>query len=644
MHAVGSGIVARLRTFWPMLAGIICARTALIVACYGSYSSTDNGIFTDGAMLVVCGIFAALLLVLWRTKRNLPENVVQVVFAVSVAVAAGCSIALSLVDSTDETVLAEGFVLSVVSTLALSLCMFYWLRNLRGADEVTAALFVFAAFMVSVAVVYLLSFLPTRAQNIAGAVLIVAQLVLVGPAAARRDELAGRGHRRARTFFTFARSHMQDSRFLGACTLGMGALSFVDGFLRGYPDGLPIAFTPATRAAYSLLAIVVCALMVVLVVRRRERVMTVAIFVVMELLASLGLVLFGAFPFHWEIGAVAVNTLNIVICAYCFYVIIAFTSFGTRDPYLYAMGGWVVCFGVRSVGRMLLYLVYPLTGNDILVNSVLGALILMSAQVVLIQFLMAEHDESSSERELADSQSAEALGRAQEELARREEALNQARETLAEAVRASAEQRSADQMAAMEALAIARAQRCIRCTEGCSPQSPVQGAPDWSGGDVARAAGEPGCGAEAGGALPSGAGNAAEAQDGAGVRLSEQGMHSSWAAGNRSPSAVAAAAPAGRSQSLGAGAAEGAEASGGIMATLSDSMRRSVQQMGEQFLLSDREMDVLTLYALGHTQKKVADELYITPATAHTHIKRIYAKCGMHSRQEILEYLESYSS
>ena len=385
MHAVGSGIVARLRTFWPMLAGIICARTALIVACYGSYSSTDNGVFTDGAMLVVCGIFAVLLLVLWRTKRNLPENVVQVAFAVSVAVAAGCSIALSLVDSTDETVLAEGFVLSVVSTLALSLCMFYWLRNLRGADEVTAALFVFAAFMVSVAVVYLLSFLPTRAQNIVGAVLIVAQLVLMGPAAARRADLAGRGHRRARTFFTFARSHMQDARFLTACTVGMGALSFVDGFLRGYPDGLPIAFTPATRAAYSALAIAVCAFMVVLVVRRRERVMTVAIFVVMELLASLGLVLFGAFPFHWEIGAVAVNTLNIVICAYCFYVIIAFTSFGARDPYLYAMGGWVVCFGVRSVGRMLLYLVYPLTGNDILVNSVLGALILVSAQVVLIQ-------------------------------------------------------------------------------------------------------------------------------------------------------------------------------------------------------------------------------------------------------------------
>ncbi len=77
---------------------------------------------------------------------------------------------------------------------------------------------------------------------------------------------------------------------------------------------------------------------------------------------------------------------------------------------------------------------------------------------------------------------------------------------------------------------------------------------------------------------------------------------------------------------------------------MGDSVRGRVRAMGEQFLLSDREVDVLALYAMGYTQKKVAEELFITPATAHTHIKRIYAKCGMHSRQEILEYLASWGS
>lgn len=592
MHAMWSGITTRIKQFWPMLLGIVCARTALIVACYGSYSSTDNGIFTDGAMLVVCVVLVLLLAVFGRMRKELSANVVQVLFAISVAVAAGCSIALSLIDSTDEAYLVEGFVLSVVSTLALSACMFYWLRNMRGADEVTAALFVFSAFMISVVLVYLISFAPLRAQNIMGAVLVVAQLVLMGPAVVRRQNLSGREHTRARTFFTFARNRMQDTRFLVACTVGVGTLSFVDGFLRGYPDGLPIVFTPATRLAYALLALAVCAFMLVLVVRRRERAMTVGILVVMVSLASVSLVLFGAFDTQWAIGAVTVNTLNILICAYCFYVIIAFTRFGDRDPYVYAMFGWVVRFGLRSVARMLLLFIYPLTGNDLFINSVLNALILFSALVVLIQFIFAEQGEYSHDLERTEAEKAEALAQAQHDIELSNEALEQAQQQLLESVRKAADQRSADLEAAYQALMLARAQRCIKCTEGCSPDNPVA---------AAHAASET-------------AGSASVASDAAVV-------------------VTAGVAPASM-------AAEAETTS--TMTTLSDSMRKNVRHMGEQFLLSDREMDVLTLYALGHTQKKVAEELCITPSTAHTHIKRIYGKCGMHSRQEILEYLEAY--
>ena len=573
MNAVYSGITTRLRQFWPMLVGIVCARTALIVACYGSYSSTDDGIFTDGAMLVVCVLLVVLLLIFGRTRSELPSNVVQLLFAISVAVAAGCSIALSLVDNTDQSLLTESFVLSVISTLALSLCMFYWLRSMRGSDEVTAALFVFCAFTVSVILVYIISFAPLRVQNIIGAVMIVAQLVLIGPAEQHRQKLSGRAHSHARTFFTFARNRMQDTRFLAAWTVGVATLSFVDGFLRGYPDGLPIAFTPPTRLAYVVITLVVCAFMLILVVRRRERVMTIVYLVVMVSLASISLVLFGAFDQQWEIGASVVNTLNILICAYCFYVIIAFTRFGDRDPYVYAMVGWIVCFGSRSIARMLLLYFYPLTGNDLFINSLLSALILFSALVVLIQFISAEQGEYSLDIERNEAEKAEAIAQAQHDIELSNEALEQAQQQLLESARRAADQHSADLEAAYEALMLARAQRCIKCTEGCSPTAPVIQA------DVPEVVETP-----------------------------------------QAESEIS-----------------------NLPTSLSDSMRQNVRQMGEHFLLSDREMDVLTLYALGHTQKKVAEELHITPATAHTHIKRIYGKCGMHSRQEILEYLEAYS-
>ena len=528
MGALFAGLVSRLKSFWPMLAGIVCARTALIAACYGSYTATDDGVFTDGAMLIVCVIFAAALLALTPSRRVLSNTAVQWALVGSTLAAAAASGALSFMDNTDPALAGIAFALSVISTLALSLCMFYWLRCLRGTDEVTAALFVFGAFIVSVALVAFLAFLPLRAQNILGCVLILAQLTLVGPAALRDGLATERAHRRARTFFTFARSHIQDARFLVACTVGMGLLSFVDGFMRGYPDGLPIAFTPPTRFAYALAAIVTCTLLAIFVVRRRERVMTVGIFVTMQALAAGALVLFGA---SW-------------------YDIIAFTNFGSRDPYFYAMGGWVVCFGVRSVARMVLHFAYPLTGNDLLINSVLGVLILLSAQVVLVQFLLAEHREETVLAEEREAASDEALAEAQQREIRAQEELRQA---------------EADVARAEAALAVAQAQRCIRCTEGHAAERPLI-------------------------------------------------------------------------------LSEASRATGSVESVMGDSVRGRVRAMGEQFLLSDREVDVLALYAMGYTQKKVAEELFITPATAHTHIKRIYAKCGMHSRQEILEYLASWGS
>ena len=72
--------------------------------------------------------------------------------------------------------------------------------------------------------------------------------------------------------------------------------------------------------------------------------------------------------------------------------------------------------------------------------------------------------------------------------------------------------------------------------------------------------------------------------------------------------------------------------------------RHNAEEVGKQFLLSEREVEVLSLYALGWTQKRVAEELFISPGTAHAHIKRIYAKTGLHSRQEILDYMEKYTS
>lgn len=72
------------------------------------------------------------------------------------------------------------------------------------------------------------------------------------------------------------------------------------------------------------------------------------------------------------------------------------------------------------------------------------------------------------------------------------------------------------------------------------------------------------------------------------------------------------------------------------------STRRQVEQIGRQFMLSRREVEVLTLWAMGFKQQSVADQLGISSGTVHAHIKRIYSKTNMHSRQDVLDYIDKY--
>lgn len=58
--------------------------------------------------------------------------------------------------------------------------------------------------------------------------------------------------------------------------------------------------------------------------------------------------------------------------------------------------------------------------------------------------------------------------------------------------------------------------------------------------------------------------------------------------------------------------------------------------------LTDREAEVLFLVSSGHTAKKIADLLGVSIGTVNTHVKRLYSKLGIHSRQEAIDLVEGY--
>jgi DNA-binding NarL/FixJ family response regulator len=59
----------------------------------------------------------------------------------------------------------------------------------------------------------------------------------------------------------------------------------------------------------------------------------------------------------------------------------------------------------------------------------------------------------------------------------------------------------------------------------------------------------------------------------------------------------------------------------------------SVRQ-GERIQLTQRELEILKVMVLGHTDRKIAEVLFISEHTVRTHIKSLYKKLGVSSKSQ----------
>lgn len=68
-----------------------------------------------------------------------------------------------------------------------------------------------------------------------------------------------------------------------------------------------------------------------------------------------------------------------------------------------------------------------------------------------------------------------------------------------------------------------------------------------------------------------------------------------------------------------------------------DPFRAKCIAIGNRFGLSNREVDVLALLARGYSSSRIQAELYIAAGTVNYHTRNIYAKLGVHSKQEVID-------
>ena len=64
------------------------------------------------------------------------------------------------------------------------------------------------------------------------------------------------------------------------------------------------------------------------------------------------------------------------------------------------------------------------------------------------------------------------------------------------------------------------------------------------------------------------------------------------------------------------------------------------EEIATQYSLSKRETEVFLLMARGHSAARMAEDLYVSTGTVNSHVKSIYRKMGIHSKQELLNIVE----
>lgn len=63
--------------------------------------------------------------------------------------------------------------------------------------------------------------------------------------------------------------------------------------------------------------------------------------------------------------------------------------------------------------------------------------------------------------------------------------------------------------------------------------------------------------------------------------------------------------------------------------------------VGKRHGLSNRKIDALALLARGYSSARIQQELYIAAGTVNYHTRNIYAKLGVHSKQEVIDSVAS---
>lgn len=70
-----------------------------------------------------------------------------------------------------------------------------------------------------------------------------------------------------------------------------------------------------------------------------------------------------------------------------------------------------------------------------------------------------------------------------------------------------------------------------------------------------------------------------------------------------------------------------------------DLRENACEQIRQEFDLTERETEVLSMLSRGYTTKRMAEELFVSDNTVRSHVKSLYRKTDLHSRQDAIDFV-----
>lgn len=383
----------------PIIAGLALSHTAMIVAGFSGLTSGFEVLRGGLGTCIAAVPMLAAMVMLYKTKGPLSEKAVDAAFFVSIIVQSGSIIAFGSITLEGPAASAISTGLSAVCSLASWIAILTWLRHIQAASSFTAVLVAFGALSVAQPVLYAFMLLPPDEACLIAGILAVLQAPLALYIHKRNSfehfaESANTG------YFGFEGAKTDTPRLFLTMTLSVFALSLAMGVVEGSPFRFIEGSARLPDVGYVAVTTAVTVGIIIGAAWRPRTMMTTGIWILMQGLGITALLFYVAFPERLSIGAALSTTLSAVMTGLVWYLIMAFSHYGTKDPFFYGLAGWLAYLVPRAIVQIIVgHFPAALLTDPLLLTALTGAMMLASTQFVFIRLLKTAYSDAGAAQE-----------------------------------------------------------------------------------------------------------------------------------------------------------------------------------------------------------------------------------------------------